>query len=60
MAKREKTKSWIIRMTVTKEVEIVTDECTEQEARENPYRHAVDETEIQVIDWDVEEVEAND
>lgn len=53
-------KSWIVRVSVTREMQIITEPCTENEAKTDPYSHAIDETEVQTTDWEVKSVEPND
>jgi hypothetical protein len=36
--------------------EVICEDCTKQEARTNPWDHAVCEEEIEQIDWDVTDV----
>lgn len=65
MAKKREPKpvkcSWIVRMKCTVVKEVVCDDCTEEEAREHPYDHAVgDEDEVEQTDYDVISVEPND
>ncbi len=57
---KPKKQSWIVTMRVTVEKLIITDECTEAEARDNPWDFAVDEQENQQIDWKVTSVEPNE
>lgn len=58
--KKERKGNWIvtIRATVTKEV--CVENCTESEARENPFDHAEDEREIDQVDYKVLGVQPND
>lgn len=47
-------RNWILRLKceVTKEIEC--EDCTEEQARADPWEHAVgDEIEIEQIDWEV-------
>lgn len=53
-------RSWLVTMRVTLEKEIITDDCTEKEAEDNPWDHAIDEQEKQQIDWQVTSVEPNE
>lgn len=59
-AKNSIKKTWIVIMTckVRKSVEVRN--CTEKEAREQPWDFAHAEVEIDQIDWVVEKVTAND
>lgn len=49
-------KQWEV--TVRREVtKIVTcEDCTEEQARRDPFEHAVDEHEVDQIDWEVKNV----
>lgn len=47
---------WIVRVRCVVVKEIVCENCTKQEAREYPWAHSVNETELEQIDWDVTEV----
>lgn len=52
--------SWIVRMKCEVTKEVVCNDCTEEEARTDPYEHAVgDETEISQDGYDVISVEPN-
>lgn len=56
---KDEKKNWVvtIRATVTKE--IFCDNCTEQQARENPFNHATDERETSQTDWEFESLTPN-
>lgn len=49
--------AWIVKMrcTITKSVYCV--DCTEEEARTNPFDHAIEETETGQEDYEVQSVE---
>jgi len=51
--------SWIVRMKVTGTHIVTCDNCTEDEARENPYLYAVDEQDVETSDWEIISVEEN-
>ena len=60
MSKKQKG-SWVVRVQETVVREMVCDNCTEEEAREHPFDHAVgDVTEVDSSDWDVISVEPNE
>lgn len=59
MKKGEKGE-WIVRMKCEVTKEVVCENCTEQEAREEPWEHAISEEELTQIDWKVTQVERND
>lgn len=50
------SKQWIVRARCVIVKQIVCEGCTEEEARADPWAHAIDETELEQIDWDVTEV----
>lgn len=55
------TKSWTVTMSRTVRSVYVTEPCTEEQAREDPWAHIRDEgREIECSDSDVEKVEPND
>lgn len=53
-------KSWIVTLECVVKKSVVTDDCTEYEARNDPFGHAIQETEIDQRDYDVKKVEPND
>lgn len=53
------TRSWIVTMKCEVTKEVIVEDCTEREARENPFDHAVEENEIEQYDWRVLRVEPN-
>lgn len=55
-----KTGSWIVTMTCTVVKEVVCDDCTEAQARDDPFEHAVDETEMYQEEYHVTRVKSND
>lgn len=63
MAKR-KTKpvkgSWVVRMTCDVDKEVICEDCTEEEARNNPFEHAIDERELCQNEYEVTDVTSND
>jgi len=61
MAKSKKPEkgSWIVRLKCEVTKEVVCDDCTEEEAESDPFEHAVEETEIDQIDYQVVDVKPN-
>ncbi len=57
--KKEIKKSWVVTMECIIKKEIVTDECTESEARNNTWSHVLSEQEMGMNDWEVLKVEEN-
>lgn len=56
MAKKKPKASWEVAMTCTVMKIVICENCTEQQARESPFEHAVDELETGQIDWEVDSV----
>lgn len=59
MAGKEKC-SWIVTIERVVRTEVIAEDCTEEQARENPYEYCVDERDVDTIDYDVKSVELND
>jgi len=53
---KPKKSSWDVRMRCTVTKIVHCEDCTEEEARTDPFEHAVDEQEIEQVDWEVREV----
>lgn len=60
--KRKKGGDWTVTMERRVTVEIYCRDCTEDEARDNPYKHSDmhSETEVDSVDVDVIDVEPNE
>lgn len=58
MAKSAKVikKSWTVRLRCVVMKEVTCEDCTEQQARMDPFSHATDEIETEQVDWDVRSV----
>lgn len=56
---RKKRGSWIVRMRCVVVKDVVVEDCTEEEARTQPWDHAESETEVEQIDWQVQKVTKN-
>jgi hypothetical protein len=52
-----KKKSWIVRMECTVLRDVYVSDCTEEEARTNPFEHATSEDDVDLRDWEVKSVE---
>lgn len=52
--------SWIVRMRRTVLTDVVCEDCTKDEARDNPFDYASDELEIDQEDYEVLSVKPND
>jgi hypothetical protein len=51
--------SWIVRVQCVVEKEVITTDCTEAEARDNPWNHFDSERELSQPDFTVHSVEPN-
>lgn len=52
---------WIVRMRCGVVKEVNCDNCTEEQARTDPWEYVVgDETEIEQYDWEVMSIEPNE
>lgn len=63
MAKKTKevNRNWTVKMKCVVIKEVCIDNCTEDQARDNPWDQDVtDETEIEQTDWEVLHVEPNE
>jgi hypothetical protein len=58
MAKGEK-KSWIATIHCEIIKEVVLEDCTEKQANEDPWDHAIDEREVEQVDWRIESLKEN-
>jgi hypothetical protein len=52
--------SFIVKMTCTVVKEVAVEDCTEEEARDNPFDFCVDEQEVEMIDFEVDDVVSNE
>jgi len=52
-------RSWIVKVECTVLKELICDSCTEDEARSNPFKFCVQETEKGTPDYEVKSVEEN-
>lgn len=51
--------SWIVTIRCVVIKSVVCDGCTERQAREETWKYSVDEDEVEMIDWEVKNVEEN-
>ena len=49
-------KQWIVEMVCSVKKQVICEDCTEEQAYESPFDHAVDEIELEQIDWEVVDV----
>ncbi len=60
---KKKTKpakgSWIVRMQCVVTKDVYCENCTEEQARSNPFDYASDEREVDQIDWEIRSVQEN-
>jgi hypothetical protein len=59
MNKLREKKNWIFRMRCVVDKDIFLENCTEEQARENPWAFSKDELEIDMRDWEIISVEEN-
>lgn len=57
---KKKKGSWIVTIEATTKKEIVVDNCTEEQAENNPWAFAIDERHLETVDWEVLDVEPNE
>jgi hypothetical protein len=53
-------RNWIVTVECKVVKEVCVEGCTEEEARANPFDHAVEEREIEQRDWTVRSVAPNE
>jgi hypothetical protein len=60
-APKSKRRDWVARICVTRLIEVCCYDCTEEEARDDPFQFQDGgETYIETIDYDVQNVKPND
>lgn len=52
--------SWIVRCKCQIIKDVFVENCTEEQARREPFEFATDEREIDMRDWEVQSVKTND
>lgn len=57
---KQKKGNWAVTMKCEVLKLVECSDCTEEEARNNPFEHSDSEREIDQMDWNVEKVESND
>lgn len=58
---KKKNRSWIVRLRCVVIKEVTCDDCTEDQARDEPWEYVDgDETEIEQVDWEVQSVKVNE
>lgn len=55
-----KKRNWIVRMECVVIKDVYADNCTEEEARANPFEHSVKEEEVDQRDWEFKSIEPNE
>jgi hypothetical protein len=58
-AKKEPKGNFIVTMQCVVTKEVIVENCTLSEAKNNPWDYSVDETELEQIDWKVVKVTEN-
>ena len=51
--------SWIVKVKCEVVKQVICEDCTEEEAWDDPFEHATDEMEIDQIDWETIDVHKN-
>jgi len=51
--------NWVVTMICEIKREVYCENCTENEARSEPFKYAVDERDIELTDWRVDCIERN-
>lgn len=59
MSKKHKG-NWIVRVRATVTKDVYCEDCTEDEARSDPFNHAENEEEVEQVDWSVVDVQSNE
>lgn len=57
---KKKKKNWIVRMRCEVTKDVFVDDCTEEQARCNPWGHSSNEVEIDQHNWEVKSVKPNE
>lgn len=57
--KKRKKSSWIVTVEAKVMKELICEDCTEEQARSDPYLYSIDEREVDVEDWEVKDVQEN-
>lgn len=52
----DKKRNWIVRMVCKVEKEVYVENCSEEQARTEPFEFATDEVEVDMRDWEVRSV----
>lgn len=53
-------KSWIVRVKCSVTKDVVTSDCTKEEAEDDPFEHAISEVEVGQDGYEVMSVEPNE
>ena len=54
-----KKKNWLLKIKCEVTKEIYVENCTQEEAIEDPWSHSVDERDLEMPNWEVESIEEN-
>lgn len=52
--------SWVVRVKCVILKEVICENCTREQAESEPFEHAVEECEVDQMDWEVQRVTSND
>lgn len=59
MAKKPKKQNFVVRMRCVVYKDVFLENCTEEEAKTNPWDYAVDELETDQIDWQIHNIKSS-
>ena len=57
--KKKKKGNWVVKARCVVDKEVYCENCTKEEAEENPFLYSLEELEIQMVDWEVDSVKEN-
>ena len=57
---KAKKGKWIVRCKCQIVKDVYVENCTKEQARNEPFEFSVDEQEVDIRDWEVQSVEPND
>lgn len=59
MKKKEERKSWIVKVKCEVTKEVVTKDCTREEAEEDLWAYSIDEREVSMANYDILNIQEN-
>lgn len=57
--RKAKKGSWIVKIEADVTLEVICDDCTEEEAENDPFAYSVEENIQEHLNWEVKKVTAN-